>query len=189
MIIRYEIRIVTLLAAMGLLVGCQGEPATETEPVAVVPGSDIYESPGKPQTMPVDLKYRLLETPQVGQSFGIELTVVSSIDTPSLGFEVAPDDGLLVDSQSASFSTSSKPANSPETSVISVTPTREGRFHLRVTCNVMVNGQMQSRIVPIAIQVGQGTLQLEQMGEIKTDEDGNAIVSLPAETSGEERGN
>lgn len=181
---RYEIRIWVLLAAMGSLVACQGEPATETEPVAVVPGSDVYESPGKPQTIPVDLKYRLLETPQVGQSFDIELTVVSSIDTPSLGFDVvAPEDGLLVDAQSASYSASSKPANSPETSIISVTPTREGRFHLRVACNVMVNGQMQSRIVPIAIQVGQGALQLEQMGELKTDEDGNAVISLPAETT------
>ncbi len=182
---RYEIRIVVLLASMGLLFACQSEPSAEAE-LAVVADSDVFVSPGKPQTVPVDLKYRLLEIPQVGKSFDIELTVVSSIDTPSLGFDVAPEDGLFVDAQSTSFSASSKPANSPETAVISVTPTREGRFHLRVNCNVMVNGQMQSRIVPIAIQVGQGTLKLEQMGEIMTDEDGNPIVSLPAETSGED---
>ncbi len=186
MTIRYEIRAVTLLAAMGLLVACQSEPATETEPLVAAPVSDVFQSPGKPETVPVNLKYRLLETPQVGQSFDIELTIVSSIDTPSLGFDVLPEEGLAVDARSATFSASSKPANSPETSVISVTPTREGRFHLRVTCNVMVNGQMVKRVVPIAIQVGQGTLALEQMGEIKTDEDGNAVVSLPAEMTEEE---
>ena len=185
MTIRYETNVVALLALAGLLVACQGEPAANTEPEAVAE-TTTFESPSKPQTIPVDLKYRLLEAPQVGQSFDIELTVVSSIDTPSLGFEVAPEDGLLVDPGSATYSASSKPANSPETSIISVTPTREGRFHLRVTCNVMVNGQMQSRIVPIAIQVGQGTLELEQMGEIGTDEDGNAVISLPAEISRED---
>ena len=184
--VRYEVRIVTLLATMALLAGCQGEPAMQTAPVATVPDSDVFESPGKPETIPVDLKYRLLETPVVGQSFDIELTVVSSIDTPSLGFEVAADDGLTIDLQSATFSASSKPANAPEIAMISVVPTREGRFHLHVTCSVMVNGQMQSRVVPIAIQVGRGTLALEPMGEIRIDADGNAVVSLPAEISKED---
>ena len=186
MTIRYEIRTVTLLATMGLLVACQGEPATEAEPIVAAPGSDVFESPGKPDLVPVNLKYRLLEAPQVGQPFDIELTVVSSVDTPSLGFDVAPEDGLVVDARSATFSVSSKPANSPETSVISVTPTREGRFHLHVTANAMVNGQVLTRVVPIAIQVGQGTLPLEQMGEIKMDEDGNPVISLPAEMPDEE---
>jgi len=185
MTIRYEIRVMTLLASMGLLAACQSDPAAEAE-LEPVADTAVFESPGKPQTVPVTLKYRLLESPQVGQPFDIELTVVSSIDTPSLGFDVAPEDGLLVDAQSATYSASSKPANSPETSIISVTPTREGRFHLRVTCSVMVNGQMQSRIVPIAIQVGQGTLALEQMGQIGTDEDGNAVISLPAEITEED---
>ncbi len=186
MTIRYGIRIVTLLASIGLLVACQGEPAAEAEPVAAVADSDVLHHHGKADMVPVNLKYRLLETPQVGQPFDIELTIVSSIDTASLGFDVAPEDGLAVDAGSATYTVSSKPANSPETSVISVTPTREGRFHLHVTANVMVNGQMLSRVVPIAIQVGQGTLQLEQMGEIKVDEDGNRVVSLPAETSEDE---
>ena len=170
-----------LLASMGLLVACQGEHATEAEPVAAVVDSDVLQSPGKPEMVPVNLKYRLLQTPRVGEPFDIELTIVSSVDTPSLGFDVAPEEGLAVDARSATFSVSSKPANSPETSMISVTPTREGRFHLRVNCNVMVNGQMLTRVVPIAIQVGRGTLPLEQMGEIKTDEDGNTVISLPAE--------
>ena len=181
MTFRYEFRTLLLLASLGLLVACQSEPAGETEPVVAVPESDAFESPGKPQTIPVDLKYRLLDTPQVGQSFDIELTVVSSVDTPSLGFDVMPEDGLRVDAATASFAAASKPANSPETSVISVMPTREGRFHLRVSCNVMVDGRMLTRIVPIAIQVGQGSLALEQMGEIRTDADGNAVISLPAE--------
>ena len=182
MTIRYGIGKATLLASIGLLVACQGEPAAEAKPGAAVTDSDVLEHHGKADMVPVHLKYRLLETPQVGQPFDIELTVVSPIDTPSLGFDVGTEDGLLVDAATASYSVSSKPANSPETSVVSVTPTREGRFHLHVTANVMVNGQMLTRVVPIAIQVGEGSLTLRQMGEIKTDEDGNQIVSLPAET-------
>ena len=179
----HEITTLLLLASIGLLAGCQDDPATDLEAVAADPEAAVFESPGKPETIPVNLKYRLLEVPQVGEAFDIELTVVSSVDTPSLGFDVIPEDGLQLDAQTASFAASSKPANSPETSVISVTPTREGRFHLRVDCSVMVNGRMLQRVVPIAIQVGQGSLALEQMGEIKTDADGDAVVSLPAETS------
>ncbi len=180
MTLRYQI--VALLALAGLLFACQGGPASETEPLATVPGSNVFESRGKPETVPVNLKYRLLETPRVGQTFDIELTVVSSVDTPSLGFDVAPDDGLAVDTASATYTVSGKPANSPETTVVSVTPTREGRFHLHVSANVMVEGRILTRAVPIAIQVGRGTLALEQMGEIRMDEDGNRVVSLPAET-------
>lgn len=181
MTLRREIRIVALLASIGLLAACQSEPAAEAEPVAAIPDSAVFESPGKPETVPVNLKYRLLDSPLVGQPFNIELTIVSSIDTPSLGFDVGAENGLMVDARSASYSVSSRPANSPETAVISVTPTHEGRFHLHVTCNVMVDGRMLTRIVPIAIQVGQGGPVLEQLGEIRTDADGKEVISLPAE--------
>ncbi|MDJ0710930.1 MAG: hypothetical protein QNJ14_11085 [Woeseiaceae bacterium] len=186
MSIRLKILTILLPAAFGLLAGCQGDPAAELAPIARAPEFEVFEPPGKPDTIPVNLKYRLLEVPQVGQPFDIELTVVSSVDTPSLGFNVSPEDGLQIESQSASFAASSKPANSPGTSVISVTPTREGRFHLRVNCNVMVDGRMLNRVVPIAIQVGQGSPTLEQMGEIKLDADGNSLISLPAEISDDE---
>ena len=182
MTLRYGM--VALLASMALLGACWNESEAEAEPVTSIPGSEVFESQGKPETVPVNLKFRLLETPRVGQPFEIELTVVSPIETPSLGFDVGTEDGLLVDTATASYSISSKPANSPETSVVSVTPTREGRFHLYVTANVMANGQMLTRVVPIAIQVGEGSLALEQMGEDKTDEDGNDVISLPAEVSG-----
>ncbi len=182
MFFRYEIRTVMLLAAMALLAACEREPAGGAETVAAATDGRVFESPGKPQTAPVNLKYRLLETPQVGQPFDIELTVVSSVETPLLGFDVLQESGLLIDASSATHSASSKPAGSPESAVISVTPTHEGRFHLRVTCNVMVDGRLLTRVVPIAIQVGQGTRPLEQLGETRTDEDGNSIISLPAAT-------
>lgn len=181
MTLRYEIRKAILLASFCLLVACQGEPAADAEPLTAMPGSQVFESSGKPETVPVNLKYRLLETPRVGQPFDVELTVVSSVDTPSLGFDVGTENGLHVDARTATYSVSSKPANAPETAVVSVTPTHEGRFHLHVTCNVMVGGRMLTRIVPIAIQVGQGTRAVGQMGEIRTDADGNDVISLPAE--------
>ena len=76
----------------------------------------------------------------------------------------------------------SKPARTPETTVVTLTPAMEGRHYLHVNCNVAVGGQVMTKVVPIAIQVGQGTRALQPMGEVKTDSEGRPIVVLPAET-------
>jgi hypothetical protein len=180
---RHAMGVMALLAAGGMFASCQGKaPATETAAQAGEPATPVYESPGKPQLVPVNLKYRLLEVPQVGQPFAIELTIESSVDTASLGYSIDAGSGFVVDAQSATWSVASQAAHAPESTVVRFTPVAEGRFHINVNCNVMVNGQMMSRVVPIAIQVGQGTRQLEQIGELGQDADGNPIVSLPANT-------
>jgi len=175
---------IALLALSGLFAGCQGKaPASEVAVQADEPSAPVYESPGKPQFVPVNLKYRLLEVPQVGRPFEVELTIESSVDTAALSYSIAADTGLVVDVQGATMSASSKPAHEPETRIVRFTPMAEGRYHVNVNCNVMVNGQMMSRVIPIAIQVGQGRRQLEQMGELGQDAEGNPIVSLPASTN------
>ena len=179
---RQTFRTLSLLAAVGLVAACQDEPtatadSAEPEPVAVA-----YQSPGKPDLVPVDLRYRLLATPEVGKPFDLELTIVSPVATASLGYTLTAENGLLVDANSASFTVASKPARSPETTVVTLTPAMEGRYYLHVNCSVAVDGQMMTKVVPIAIQVGQGTRALQPMGEVKTDSDGRPIVVLPAET-------
>ena len=68
---------------------------------------------------------------------------------------------------------------------MTITPQREGRFYLRVTADVSAGGDTKTRVVTIPIQIGEGTRELEAHGEIKTDAEGNPIVSLPAEVKEE----
>lgn len=178
---RHAMGTIALLAAIGCAQGCQREaPAVATTTQVEEAAAPAYESPGKPELVPVSLKYRLLEVPQVGRPFEIELKISSSVDTASLGYSIDADNGLVVDAQAATWSGASRAAHEPETTIVRLTPVMEGRFHVKVNCSVMVNGQMMNRIIPIAIQVGQGTRQLKEIGEVGEDAEGNPIISLPA---------
>jgi len=168
-----------LLAA---LIACQQQPDVSEDDATAnneQPG-DVYQSPGKPILVPVDVKYRLLDTPQVGQPFSLELTIVSSVATSAIGYKIDAESGLSVDRTALSRNFSDKAAMSPVTTTLTITPLQEGRFYLRVSANVLVNGVNKSRIITIPIQVGEGSRQLEQMGVVMTDDEGNPVVSLPA---------
>lgn len=174
------------MVAIVSVAACQQQDVTDVEDSATVavPESQVYESPGKPDLVPVDVKYRLLDTPQVGKPFGIELTIVSSVASGGLGYSVDAENGLMVDPEFASQNfVSSKPALSPETRTLMVTPTQEGRFYIRVAGSVVVDGVSKSRIVSIPIQVGEGSRALQEFGEVKTDAEGNPVVSMPATES------
>lgn len=179
---RQTLRTLSLLAAISLVAACQDEPTAAADPAGLEPVAVAQQSPGKPDLVPVDLRYRLLSTPEVGKPFELELTIASPFATASLGYTLAAENGLLVDASTSSFTVAGKPARTPETTVVTLTPAMEGRHYLHVTCNVLVDGRMMTKVVPIAIQVGQGTRTLQQMGEIKTDSEGRPIVALPAET-------
>lgn len=173
-----------LLCALTGLVACgQEEPATETAATETLPET-VYESPGAPEVVPIDVKYRLLNVPEVGQPVNLELTMVSSVETASFSYALELEDGLMITPSAISMAAqtfSGKPAHSPEVFQVTVTPQREGRFYLRVNANVVTGNQSLARTVIIPIQVGAGTRQLQQHGELSVDEDGRPIVRLPAD--------
>ena len=172
-----------LLLASVSFAACQQQSADSDELAATEQeaAEEVFESPGKTNLTPLDVHYRLLDTPQVGQPFELEVTLVSTEATTGMGFSVDADSALVVDPRGMQRSFAGKAARTPETTRLSITPAMEGRFYVRVSGNVVVNGRSQSRVVTIPIQVGQGTRQLEQMGEVVTDEDGNPVVSLPVQ--------
>ncbi len=153
---------------------------TETAAASLQTIDTAYQSPGKRLRAPIDVKYRLLNTPQVGQPLLIELTLMPTVATTGFGFTLKPEDGLVVNAAQLTKSFAGKVKMTPERTTVSITPQREGRFYLHVAANVVVNGQSKSRTVTIPIQVGAGTRELEVMGEVKIDADGNRIMSLPA---------
>ena len=175
---------IAAIAAIGVS-ACQNNGPGAAQDSIVEAGSvatdDVYESPGAPNVVPVDVKYRLLDTPAVGQPLRIELTLVSPLATGGLGYTLEAEEGLSIDAALQKRSYAGKPARTPELSIVSITPQTEGRFYLRVLANVIAGGNSMTRVVTIPIQIGQGTRETETLGEIKTDAEGNPVVSLPAE--------
>lgn len=180
----YDARsLISIVVLIGLTACQASDPGADATSVDnAVQAEAVYESPGKPQLVPVDVRYRLLDTPSVGQAVGIELTLIPGVDASSVGFTLDAEDGLVVDASTMAATFAAKSAMSRETTIVRVTPSREGRFYLRVNSSIAFDGRTLSRVVTIPIQVGTGGRQLEQMGEIKTDEDGDTVISLPATT-------
>ena len=172
-----------LIATLGAVAACQQQLPAESDDASISKdeiSSEVYQSPGKPILVPVDVKYRLLTKPQVGQPFELELTIVSSLATMGLGYSINAESGLSVDPAAIKRNFAGKPARTPETTSLTITPLLEGRFYLRVSANIVLNGETRTRIVTIPIQVGEVGRQLESMGEVVTDDEGNPVVSLPA---------
>jgi hypothetical protein len=182
---RLRLGVYFLIAAPAILLlgACEQESTASTEQLAAtsegVPSSPTA-SRRSPADAPVDVRYRLLTTPQVGQPVQIEVSLVPLVDAASVGFKLRPDDGVLVASNMRSFTVNAAKARMPQSQIVSVTPQREGRFYVNVDASVIVNGEMKSRVVIIPIQVGTGGPELERMGETLTDAEGNRIISLPA---------
>ena len=166
-----------------LLSACEKESAASKEQLGATAAgepSSPTASRHSPAEAPVDVRYRLLTTPQVGQPVQIEVSLVPLVDAASVGFKLRPDDGVLVASNTRSFTADAVSARIPQSQIVSVTPQREGRFYVSVDASIVVHGETKSRVVMIPIQVGTGGPELERMGETMTDAEGNRIISLPA---------
>jgi len=133
-----------------------------------------------PAEAPVDVRYRLLGIPQVGQAVDIEVSLMPLVDAASVGFMLRPDDGVLIEPNTRRFTVNGAIARNAQTRIVSITPQREGRFYVNVDASIVVNGATKSRFVTIPIQVGAGGPELERMGEVTTDAEGNRIITLPA---------
>jgi hypothetical protein len=61
---------------------------------------------------------------------------------------------------------------------VTVIPQREGRFYLNVSASFETEGGTVSTVTAIPIQVGTGSRELQDHGEVQLDEDGEAIRVL-----------
>jgi hypothetical protein len=182
-----------------LLAGCQGPsdeaPALTTAGDAVESQSkmtmemaateavDDPQSAGKPSA-PITIGYNVIGTPIVGQPVNINLEVSSSMsdrpitlnyranDTRDLQFPQAQAQRIAL----AAFGDAGRAAQQ-----VTVVPQREGRLYLNVSAEVEMEGGTLVKSMAIPIQVGDAPVQQETNGELKQDEDGETVISLPAE--------
>ena len=145
--------------------------ATEKRPVVVYP-----RSPGKP-TAPVEIDYRLLGTPAVGQPLQIEVRVSSRVQGSRAVARLHPGPALRLESSALLQATGEDGMQR----VIQITPQQGGRAYLSVHAEVEVDGIIQGRSVSIPILVGDASGTAPTPGLLTTDAAGAAIISMPAD--------
>ena len=180
----------TLFMLVGLLAACgdkESPPAQtaedETAPVAAQKAAaNRGTSPGKPSP-PISIDYKVVGVPIVGQPVTVELEVSSSIAVREMrvSYQVMDPVVLFLPETQAREALFTEVAEgqirSPRVSVI---PQAEGRSYLGVLVEIDTDEGLWTRAASIPIQVGNVRAEPRLNGELQTDEQGEAVISMPA---------
>lgn len=175
------IRTTIILTALACLAAC-GDSAVETAseaPDAAVLPADFT---AKPQG-PVTIDYRIIGTPIVGQPLAIDIEVVSLVGEQTIALSYRINDSTameLSEAQPADVAVIPNAEGEPSVQQVRLVPLREGRLFLNVSASVAVDGGTISSAIAVPIQVGSAPRQPESNGTVTTDDQGEAIHSLPA---------
>ncbi len=186
---RHLLRIIALpaLAALLLAGGCKDarEDAGGTTAEGEMKTGTLTETPrprGKP-TAPIAIDYDIIGVPIVGHPVNIDVAVSTTegeapvklrwhvLDPGSLSFPEAQLREVAVRVSQ----------RQPQTRQVTVVPQREGRLYLNVTAEVEAPGGAMLKSIAIPIQVGSAAGEPEPEGEVRQDDGGGAIESLPAD--------
>ena len=159
-----------------------GDVATDTAPQATTPNPASAGLAVKPQS-PVVIDYRIIGTPIVGQPLAIDIEVRSLLGPQQITLQYRINDSTameLTESQPAEVSIAPVADNAPSVQQVRLVPLREGRLFLNVAASIEVEGGQISSAMAIPVQVGAAPRQPETNGTLTTDENGEAVHSLPA---------
>ncbi len=133
---------------------------------------------------PFTISYKIIGTPVVGSPISVELRVTSSIEMQraQLSYTIADDSSMVLheaqpQTVDAEFATNESWLDER----VTVVPMREGRIYLNVGASADATDGRITTMMAVPIQVGAGGRELEEQGELGTDEDGEAIRILTNE--------
>lgn len=191
-----EYKALTLLTALALA-AC-GNSGVETAAEADVempkskPPSVTFTPAGEaPATStpvgPVSLSYRIIGKPVIGQPIAIDLNVKSMMGPQpvTISFRINDTTAIqLAKSQPEAVTMAPSAATNGDVGgrqQVTVIPMREGRLYLNVSASVETETGSMSTVTAIPIQVGDAPRELQEHGELTTDESGEAIRVLPVD--------
>ena len=183
-----------LIIALALtLMACGGEsaesPAGEVQVDAAAPEVSFKPGPASDHTVkpqgPVQISYRIVGTPIVGQPVAIDLQVQSVLGPQAVTLSYRINDATAMqfpDAQPSSVSIAPSADASPSLQQVRVIPLREGRLYLNVSADVEASDGTYSTVTAIPIQVGGAPVRVPQEhGTVTTDEDGEQVRVLEGE--------
>ena len=182
-----------LLILCGLaLAACQGDGGDPASSEADAAAGTVHSKPksaveprtagGKPSA-PINLNYEIMGTPVVGLPLSINLKISSSLDRPiRVNYRINDTTSLMfsdVQAETVSLVPIGDEAFSAEQ--VTVIPQREGRLFLNVSAEIDTEIGRMAKVMAIPIQVGSMRPTPQVNGELTTDEQGEALISMPAQ--------
>ena len=155
--------------------------ATTPPSVTFTPENDKAAT-GKPSG-PITISYRIIGKPIVGETVAIDLRIASTLEDQPFNVSYRINDVTamrLPESQPATVAVVPNMGEDFSAQQVVVIPLREGRLYLNVAAEFDTDNGSMSTVTAIPIQVGSGARELQQNGIVTTDENGEAIRSLPA---------
>ena len=175
------------------LVACGSNEAEQTaaaEPVELArtapevsfkPGSDDYTGTVSKPGSPHSISYRIIGTPIVGSPVVVDLRVASSLGPRAVNLNYRINDATsmsFAESQPSSVNLEFADNEKSLQQQVTVIPQREGRFYLNVSVAFEDENGTTSTVTAVPIQVGTGGRELQEHGEVKTDENGELVRVL-----------
>lgn len=168
-----------------VLAACGGEPGTD--PAAA--GSNGKAAPEAARTVkpmgPVQIGYRMVGAPIVGQPVAIDLEVRSVQGPQEITLSYRINDATAMqfpEAQPAEVSLAARTDESPSLQQVRVIPLREGRLYLIVAAEVETETGTLSTVTAIPIQVGGPATRVpQQNGTVITDENGEQVRVMQGE--------
>ena len=191
MISMNKINVLTLVSIL-LLVACGNDAAPPATQVVEIDKSEI--TAGKPASQfdgtvtkigsPFSISYKIIGTPVVGSPVTIQLRVISAFAAQQAEISYSiPDDSSMVLHEAQPQTVVAEFADNEKwlEQRVTIIPMREGRLYLNVAASAQAADGRTMTMMAVPIQVGQGGRDLEEQGELATDEDGEAIRVLTSE--------
>ena len=148
--------------------------------VSFKPSSEYDGTASKPGA-PYSISYRIIGTPIVGSPVTVDLRVKSTLGPRPLTLDYRINDkSSMMLSESQPESVHMEPAANEESFAqqVTVIPQRDGRLYLNVSASFETEDGTMSTVAAIPIQVGTGTRELQENGELGVDENGEAVRIL-----------
>jgi hypothetical protein len=133
---------------------------------------------------PYRVNYQIIGTPVVGSPVTVDLQVESASGSHPVNLAYRIRDAssmMLAESQPARVRMEPAANERLFRQQVTIIPQREGRFYLNVSASFETENGTQSTVIAIPIQVGSGTRELQDHGEVEVDENGEAVRVLTSE--------
>jgi len=161
--------------------GAEVTVANSAPEVSFKPGA-ASDHTVKPQG-PVTIDYKIIGAPIVGQPVAVDLRVKSTLGPQAVTLSYRVNDSTAMQfSDAQAMQVSIAPTNDEDSSLhqVRVIPLREGRLFLNVSATIQTESGTMSTVTAIPIQVGAALREVQENGEVLSDENGELIRSLPA---------
>ena len=186
-----NMKVMALVSGL-LLAACGNDAAVPAAEVVEIDKSEI--TAGKPASQfdgtvtkigsPFSISYKIIGTPVVGSPVTIQLRVISAFAAQQAEISYSiPDDSSMVLHEAQPQTVVAEFADNEKwlEQRVTIIPMREGRLYLNVAASAQAADGRTMTMMAVPIQVGQGGRDLEENGELSTDEDGEAIRVLTSE--------